>query len=231
VILLRSGHERGITISFTEQEITGDVLLELDVNLLKAEIGIMTFGKRMRIANAIADLRRPPSVVYSDHASSPRSPIHSNPFSTPAPRIASPIHSRTQSQAASQAYPYAHTPSQSLQNSAQPSLHGPPSAGSGQMFMISPESGFHTGDIIGSAGTTGFSPYRATSGERDVREMESNTISNGFASSGIGEPRMVGLGIEAPRDIRSVEKGGVGLIQPQSGLHFTRLCRRVDHHN
>lgn len=54
---------RGIT----EQEITGDVLLDLDVNLLKSEIGIMAFGKRMRISNAIADLRRPPSITYSDH--------------------------------------------------------------------------------------------------------------------------------------------------------------------
>lgn len=51
---------------FTEQEITGDVLLELDVNLLKNEIGIPAFGKRMRIANAILDLRRPPSINYSD---------------------------------------------------------------------------------------------------------------------------------------------------------------------
>ena len=53
---------------FTEQEITGDVLLELDVNLLKSEIGIPAFGKRMRISNAIADLRRPPSIVHSDIA-------------------------------------------------------------------------------------------------------------------------------------------------------------------
>ncbi|KAG6914150.1 hypothetical protein DXG01_002089, partial [Tephrocybe rancida] len=43
-----------------EQEITGDVLLELDVNHLKTELGIMAFGKCMRIANAITDLRRPP---------------------------------------------------------------------------------------------------------------------------------------------------------------------------
>lgn len=51
---------------WSEQEITGDVLLELDVNLLKTEIGVMAFGKRMRIANAITDLRRPPSVEYPD---------------------------------------------------------------------------------------------------------------------------------------------------------------------
>lgn len=51
-----------------EQEITGDVLLELDANLLKTEIGIMAFGKRVRISNAIAELRRPPSLSYSDVA-------------------------------------------------------------------------------------------------------------------------------------------------------------------
>lgn len=50
-----------------EQEITGDVLLELDANLLKTEIGIMAFGKRVRISNAIAELRRPLSISYSDH--------------------------------------------------------------------------------------------------------------------------------------------------------------------
>lgn len=60
-----------INICYPEQEITGDVLLELDVNLLKTEIGIMAFGKRMRIANAITDLRRPPSISYSDHPDQP----------------------------------------------------------------------------------------------------------------------------------------------------------------
>ncbi|KZV67293.1 hypothetical protein PENSPDRAFT_654221 [Peniophora sp. CONT] len=61
---LRSkGFDEGVCDKFIEQEITGDVLLDLDVNLLKAEIGIVAFGKRMRIANAISDLRRPPSVI------------------------------------------------------------------------------------------------------------------------------------------------------------------------
>lgn len=40
-----------------ENDITGDVLLEMDVNMLK-ELDIPAFGKRMRIANAIAELRR-----------------------------------------------------------------------------------------------------------------------------------------------------------------------------
>ena len=57
----------------------------------------MAFGKRMRIANAIIDLRRPPSIIYSDpadlsqtsplmHAHSPHSQTH--PYT----------HSRNQSQ-------------------------------------------------------------------------------------------------------------------------------------
>lgn len=49
-----------LTFRFAEQDITGDVLLELDVELLKSEIGIVAFGKRKRIANAIAGLREPP---------------------------------------------------------------------------------------------------------------------------------------------------------------------------
>ncbi|KAG5716742.1 Protein pob1 [Termitomyces sp. T112] len=62
------GFDQDVCEKFTEQEITGDVLLELDVNLLKTELGIMAFGKRMRIANAITDLRRPPSFIYSESA-------------------------------------------------------------------------------------------------------------------------------------------------------------------
>jgi hypothetical protein len=54
-----------------EQEITGDVLLELDANLLKSELGIAAFGKRVRIANAISELKRPPSVSYSDRGPPP----------------------------------------------------------------------------------------------------------------------------------------------------------------
>ncbi|CAG8653147.1 12224_t:CDS:2, partial [Acaulospora colombiana] len=51
-----------------EHEITGDVLLEFDANMLK-EIDIVAFGKRVKIANAINELRRPPSFESSDAAS------------------------------------------------------------------------------------------------------------------------------------------------------------------
>ncbi|KAF9458484.1 hypothetical protein BDZ94DRAFT_1226253 [Collybia nuda] len=99
------GFDQDVCDKFIEQEITGDVLLELDVNLLKTEIGIMAFGKRVRIANAITDLRRPPSIVYSDHPEqlSPSSPMmqtHS-PLS-PQSQTQSQTHSRNQSQSHSQ---------------------------------------------------------------------------------------------------------------------------------
>src|SRR5437763_487717 len=63
-----------INTTYPENDITGDVLLELDVNTLKEEIGIPAFGKRMRIANSIAELRRPPSVNSS--SPSVRTPNH-----------------------------------------------------------------------------------------------------------------------------------------------------------
>ena len=78
-----------LLMDHAEQEITGDVLLELDVNVLKTEIGILAFGKRMRIANAIAELRRPPSISSFE----PHHEVH-----TPSSMIHQPVaHSRTQS--------------------------------------------------------------------------------------------------------------------------------------
>ncbi|KZV86236.1 hypothetical protein EXIGLDRAFT_725062 [Exidia glandulosa HHB12029] len=68
VAWLRSkGFDEGVCSKFTEHEITGDVLLDLDANLLK-ELDIVAFGKRMRIANAIHELNRPPSIVSSENS-------------------------------------------------------------------------------------------------------------------------------------------------------------------
>jgi SAM domain (Sterile alpha motif) len=64
--LRAKGFDDTVCDMFTEQEITGDVLLELDVGVLKSEIGIVAYGKRIRIANAISELRRPPSVLSSE---------------------------------------------------------------------------------------------------------------------------------------------------------------------
>ena len=80
---LRSkGFDEDSCKKFAEQEITGDVLLDLDVSVLKSEIGIIAYGKRMRIANAIAELRRPPSVMSSsaDQHTRPGSYSQSGPF-------------------------------------------------------------------------------------------------------------------------------------------------------
>ncbi|KAH7912938.1 hypothetical protein BJ138DRAFT_1134406 [Hygrophoropsis aurantiaca] len=101
--LKSKGFGQDVCDKFTEQEITGDVLLELDINLLKAEIGIVAFGKRMRIANAIAELRRPPSIVFSDHHSPSHLPSHS--------------HSHSQS------YSYSHSHSSSTQHSLNSPLY------------------------------------------------------------------------------------------------------------
>ena len=64
--LRAKGFDDMVCDKFIEQEITGDVLLELDVGVLKSEIGILAYGKRIRIANAIAELRRPPSILSSE---------------------------------------------------------------------------------------------------------------------------------------------------------------------
>ena len=110
-----------------EQEITGDVLLELDINLLKAEIGIVAFGKRMRIANAISELRRPPSIIFPDN----QSPQHFQSLS----------HSRSQS------YSYTHSHSGSTHQSLNSpmftsNMSGTVTAPSSATFgsMIGPES-------------------------------------------------------------------------------------------
>jgi len=78
---LRSkGFDDAVCNKFAEQEITGDVLLELDLAILKSEIGIVAYGKRIRIANAIADLRRPPSILSSGQHTRPGSLSRGSPL-------------------------------------------------------------------------------------------------------------------------------------------------------
>jgi hypothetical protein len=73
---LRSkGFDQAVLDAFIEQEITGDVLLEIDAAVLKAEFGIAAFGKRTRIANAISELKRPASFSYSEPAYGYPAPI------------------------------------------------------------------------------------------------------------------------------------------------------------
>ncbi|PWN52046.1 hypothetical protein IE53DRAFT_22784 [Violaceomyces palustris] len=49
--------EATVLNKFREHEITGDVLLEMDINILK-EIDITAFGKRFQVANGIKELKR-----------------------------------------------------------------------------------------------------------------------------------------------------------------------------
>jgi hypothetical protein len=61
---LRSKGFDDVCEKFIEQETAGDALLNLDAISLKTEIGIIPYGKRFRIANAIEDLRRVASVRF-----------------------------------------------------------------------------------------------------------------------------------------------------------------------
>ncbi|KAG8905271.1 polar growth protein [Tulasnella sp. 403] len=67
---------------FIEHEISGDVLLELDVNMLK-ELDIPALGKRMKIVSAINDLKR--AMMFSE------SPLTIPPSAYPNSNLASPI--------------------------------------------------------------------------------------------------------------------------------------------
>ncbi|KAL6307047.1 hypothetical protein BKA93DRAFT_770292 [Sparassis latifolia] len=122
--------DQGVCDKFIEQEITGDVLLELDANVLKSEIGITAFGKRIRIVNAINELRRPPSLSESDHPA---------PLMTP----------RSQSQSLA----YSHSHSASMQSSAQSWANSPLYTAPGFSpisSVTSTESPQYAGDLPGS---------------------------------------------------------------------------------
>lgn len=123
----------------------------------------MAFGKRMRIANAIVDLRRPPSPSTSfsmpqasfNSQSSPQHPTYAVAYSNSQnsqPYPHSPQfngHSRTQSQSHSQQSYNGHNSMQSsvgspLQNGYLAQTYGV-AAG-----LMSPESAPHTGDLAAS---------------------------------------------------------------------------------
>ncbi|KAF8215872.1 hypothetical protein K438DRAFT_1914754 [Mycena galopus ATCC 62051] len=155
--LKSKGFDEDVCDKFTEQEITGDVLLDLDVNLLKTEIGVMAFGKRMRIANAIVDLRRPPSpsASFSLPQNSPQHQQYAVAYSNSQnsqPYPHSPHfngHSRTQSQSHSQQSYTGHT---SMQSSVGAPMNGylAQTYGATTNGLISPQSAPATGDLMAS---------------------------------------------------------------------------------
>ncbi len=102
------GFDDGVCAKFVEQDITGDVLLELDANLLK-ELDIPQLGKRLRIAAAINELRRPPSAV-SNKSPQPQTTSPAPPAAVAmpdtqnlaqTPSAPAPTHSQTPSQSSS----------------------------------------------------------------------------------------------------------------------------------
>ncbi|THG96991.1 hypothetical protein EW026_g4932 [Hermanssonia centrifuga] len=130
---LRSkGFDQSVCDRFIEQEITGDVLLELDANILKSELGIIAFGKRVRIVNAITELRRPPSFSESEH---------------PMPALTS-----------SQSFNYGHSHTSSMQSSAHHSYNNSPLAYTGPSFSPSASSRALS-NTSGNMGSAGFSSF------------------------------------------------------------------------
>ncbi|KZT52535.1 hypothetical protein CALCODRAFT_424552, partial [Calocera cornea HHB12733] len=56
--LSRRGFDSAIEAAFLVHDISGDVLLSLDLRVMKEELGIAAYGKRVRLGKAIAELRR-----------------------------------------------------------------------------------------------------------------------------------------------------------------------------
>ncbi|PIL37615.1 hypothetical protein GSI_01309 [Ganoderma sinense ZZ0214-1] len=164
--LKSKGFDQGVCDLFTEQEITGDVLLELDANILKSEIGIAAFGKRVRIINAITELRRPPveEVEQPEQQAvgsmlTPRSLTHS--FHYPP------------SNGSHRSHSHSHSHSQSVRSSAHQSFNNspfsPPSPsvlnGNAQTAfatLVSPESPPANGDLPGTPPTMTKTGWRAS---------------------------------------------------------------------
>ena len=138
----------------------------------------MAYGKRVRIANAITELRRPPSIEYSDHqASEHPSPMYGqmqmqnqnpSPF---APGMPIPImHSRTQSQSQNSQHSYpgtntntttTHGYSQSVQSSLGSPLGYGPGHPNGSSIGTVPESPATTQSDGATNGPSALSPALA----------------------------------------------------------------------
>ncbi|THH29883.1 hypothetical protein EUX98_g4312 [Antrodiella citrinella] len=167
---LRSkGFDEGFLMIGAEQEITGDVLVELDQNVLKNEFGIAAFGKRARIVNAIAELRRPPSLDSGTLASQQQQPA-----------------SRSQSIN----YSHSHTPS--MQSSTHQSFSNSPLGQNGARFspILTPQSVMYTSPSAPplSAGVGSFLSVDSSPGQADFSSMPGD-FKNGWRSSDPGSAR------------------------------------------
>ncbi|OAX43377.1 hypothetical protein K503DRAFT_862346 [Rhizopogon vinicolor AM-OR11-026] len=187
--LKSKGFGQDICEKFIEQEITGDVLLDLDINLLKAEIGIVAFGKRVRIANSISELRRPPSIIFPDN----QSPQHFQSLS----------HSRSQS------YSYAHSHS----GSTHPSLNSPMFATSMSSATTVPNSATF-GSMVSpespAADARHVIPKRVSSLSSASLSINGASLENNVP---VGATGMVGLGL-VPSNGKEHKRTGSGHLAP-----------------
>ncbi|CAO1614919.1 unnamed protein product [Jaminaea pallidilutea] len=78
----RGFDETSIVSKFSEHEISGDVLLEMDINILK-EIDIIAFGKRFQVANAIKELKGGVAGAQSPRLAADAPSASSQPLSSP----------------------------------------------------------------------------------------------------------------------------------------------------
>lgn len=169
-----------ILTSGIEQEITGDVLLELDANVLKTEFGIAAFGKRIRIINAIAELRRPPSFSESDH---------------PLPAL---------SNSRSQSFNYGHSHSSSMASSAQQSYANSPLGygfSAGHSFSPAPSQ-----KAVGSSATLGSNGYGHPDSppHMPMPDVPQSASSAGWRTSEFGAPFMpVSMSMPLPQHVAS----------------------------
>ena len=170
---------------FLEQEITGDVLLELDANVLKTEIGITQYGKRVRIANAIAELRRPPSIDEQVQGSMPTPRSLTNSFNYPGSHHSHPSHSHTHSIQSSAQQSFVNSP---MFGPPSPLGNGLPSAG--LTSITSADSGPQSAELPASS-PTAKNGWRAS----DPGSIHNSAINLDEEGRGRG---LVGLGLGLP---------------------------------
>lgn len=208
-------HEaRSLSADCIDQEITGDVLLELSPAILKDEIGIVKWGQRQRIMNAVTELRRPRSFTdYDQH---------------PLPTLAT---SRSQS------LNYGHSHTSSVQSSAHQSYgNNSPMGYVGQAFPSNQSSHAISSSSV-NMGSGGFSSFG--SAESPAYQMPAPEVPmrpgmltrNGWIVSDPGAPGQAsevtlgnsrsfeavpeGTALITPASIPR-ELGGLGLSAPSS---------------
>ncbi|KZT29493.1 hypothetical protein NEOLEDRAFT_605321 [Neolentinus lepideus HHB14362 ss-1] len=203
--LKSKGFDQSVCDKFIEQEITGDVLLELNVDLLKTEIGVVAFGKRVRIANAIQELRRPPSIVYSDHQ-----PTHITTQPSPTQQ-----HSQSSSHSHSRSHSYSHSHSHSIQSSVPSDARSPTTPVTANTMSTAPESaGFSS--MIGSDSGTGTGDFTLPSPDARsaVKEFDEARRRSTLSAA---DADQVGLGLGVPNANGRSNRPAQLLLSPSDG--------------